>query len=146
MPVAFHTIGIPFLLKGKTVLRTFIQKQFNEKRKKSLSLNCIFCSDDYLLDINRQFLQHDYYTDIITFPLEETDKKVTAEIYISIDRVRENAKKNNVPEAEELYRVIFHGLLHLCGYGDKTRSEQKQMREKENEWLAAFSNFLPKGS
>src|SRR5690606_26429060 len=138
---AFHTIGISFTLKGKSSLRTFIQKQFNEESKKSLALNFIFCSDDYLLDINRQFLQHDYYTDIITFPLDETDKKVTAEIYISIDRVRENAQQNKVSETEALHRVIFHGLLHLCGFGDKTRAEQKRMREKENEWLAAFSDL-----
>lgn len=138
MPVEFYNADITVSVKKKTALRTFILKEFKKTSKKTLSLGCIFCSDDYLLKINQDFLQHDYYTDIITFPLNETEKKTSAEVYISIDRVRDNAAQNKVSEEEELRRVIFHGVLHLCGYGDKTEAEQKVMRKKENEWLALF--------
>lgn len=141
MPIEFYNADIAYSVKKKTELRTFILKEFKKTSKKPLSLSCVFCSDEYLLKINQDFLQHDYYTDIITFPLSETEKKISAEIYISIDRVRENAVQNKVGEDEELRRVIFHGVLHLCGYGDKTPAEQKNMRNKENEWLALFASF-----
>lgn len=138
MPVRFYNADVEFLLRRKSNLQTFIIRQFRKETGCSLSLNCVFCSDDYLLKVNQDFLQHDYYTDIITFPLEQTDRKITAEIYISIDRVRDNARQNNVQEEEEINRVIFHGVLHLCGYGDKTEAEQKRMRKKESEWLLLF--------
>jgi len=105
-------------------------------------LDCIFCSDEYLLNVNRTFLQHDYYTDIITFPLDETDKKTVAEIYISIDRVKENAASENVTFENELQRVIFHGVLHLCGFKDKTKAQSQLMRQMENQWLAEFTKFV----
>ncbi len=138
MPVHFFNSDVEFSLKKKSVLQKFILQQFKKESGFSLSLSCVFCSDEYLLKVNQDFLQHDYYTDIITFPLEQTKRKITAEIYISIDRVRENAEQHNVTFKEELHRVIFHGTLHLCGFGDKTESEQKTMRKKENEWLALF--------
>ncbi|HEY0262102.1 MAG TPA: rRNA maturation RNase YbeY [Chitinophagales bacterium] len=138
MPVHFFNSDVVFSLKKKDVLQKFILQQFKKESGFSLSLSCVFCSDEYLLKVNQDFLQHDYYTDIITFPLEQTKRKITAEIYISIDRVRENAEQHNVTFKEELHRVIFHGTLHLCGFGDKTESEQKTMRKKENEWLALF--------
>jgi len=101
-------------------------------------LSYIFCSDEYLLNINRQFLQHDYYTDIITFDLSETPDAITGEIYISLDRVKDNAQELQTPYKKELLRIIIHGALHLCGHKDKSPDQQKQMRIKENEQLSRF--------
>jgi len=141
MPIVFHKADISFRVPKANAIKTFVPKQFKIETGKSLDLSCVFCSDEFLLDINTRFLSHDYYTDIITFPLEETDKKTTAELYISIDRVKENAQSLAVPFAQELYRVIFHGVLHLCGYGDKSKKEETLMRKKEEDWLALFSKL-----
>lgn len=94
----------------------------------------IFCSDDYLLDLNRTHLQHDYYTDIITFD-DSTPEGLQGELYISLDRVRENASQFSPSFLEELHRVMVHGLLHLCGYQDKTALQEKAMRQAENAML-----------
>lgn len=100
------------------------------------SINFIFCSDDYLLDINQKFLNHDYYTDVITF---DYDKNVVlSDVYISIDRVRENALNIGCEFINELYRVIFHAVLHLCGLGDKSKEDADSMRIKEDYYLALF--------
>jgi rRNA maturation RNase YbeY len=101
------------------------------------SLNYIFCNDEYLLNINRDFLQHDDYTDIITFNLDH-DGGIIGEIYISIERVKENALIFKVPFLKELYRVMFHGALHLAGYKDKSKAEQVEMREKEDYYLGKY--------
>ena len=106
---------------------------FNSLRLESLSF--IFCSDEFLLSINQQFLQHDFYTDIITFDMSETKGLVNGEIYISIDRVNENAMEQKVSFKEELHRVIFHGALHLCGFKDKSKSDKQAMRNAENFWI-----------
>ncbi len=103
-----------------------------------LSVNYIFCSDEKLLQVNRDFLQHDYYTDIITFELSGKNRPVEAEIYISVDRVRDNAKTHGTSVKEELHRVIFHGALHLCGYKDKTKSQARVMREMEEKYLKLY--------
>ena len=106
-----------------------------EKEGKVLEeVSLIFVSDDYLLDMNQRHLNHDYYTDIITFDYCEDDK-VLGDLFISIDRVRDNAKQLGVSEVLELNRVVAHGVLHLCGYKDKTKEEEAQMRLKENEAL-----------
>lgn len=102
------------------------------------SLTYIFCSDEYLLEINRSHLKHNYYTDIITFDLSETPEAITGEIYISTDRVRDNAETLCVTLKEELHRVIFHGALHLCGYKDKTPKDAKAMRAAEDRSLHAY--------
>lgn len=94
----------------------------------------IFCSDKYLLEINKKYLNHDYYTDIITFNYNE-GKLISGDLFISIDRILENAHNFAVSNAHELLRVIFHGTLHLVGYNDKTEEEIKIMREKENYYL-----------
>jgi probable rRNA maturation factor len=101
-------------------------------------LNYIFCTDEYLLQVNRDFLQHDYYTDIITFDLSDTSKRVSGEIYISVDRVKDNALTQGVSFTEELHRVIFHGALHLCGYKDKKPAEVKAMRSAEDKYLELY--------
>ncbi|MDU1889742.1 MAG: rRNA maturation RNase YbeY [Dysgonomonas sp.] len=94
----------------------------------------IFCSDDKILEVNKQYLQHDYYTDIITFDFEEEDL-VSGEIYISLDTVRSNSEQFNTNYDEELHRVIIHGILHLCGIDDKTPEDQERMTQCENEAL-----------
>ena len=88
------------------------------------------------MEINKQYLQHDTYTDIVTFDSSEQDDTIAGDIFISIDRVRENAVKFSVPETDELHRVIIHGILHLCGYGDKKTAEKARMTEKEDFYLA----------
>ena len=101
-------------------------------------ISLIFCSDEYLLDMNRTHLDHDYYTDIITF--DYTDNQiVSGDLFISIDRVRDNATDFNVSFEHELHRVIIHGVLHLCGYKDKSDDEEKLMRTKENNALSMIS-------
>lgn len=108
----------------------------NEK-KTIAALNYIFCSDDYLLEINIKYLGHDYYTDIITFPYKEGDE-LESDMYISLDRVRENAHDFKVTFDNELKRVMVHGLLHLMGYGDKSPDEIRLMREKEDYYIDTF--------
>ena len=126
-----------FSLQNRSELKTFIESMFKKEKKKLASINYIFCSDKRLLEINQQFLRHDYYTDIITFDLSETGS-TQAEIYISIDRVKDNAKTEGVSFKSELYRVIFHGALHLCGYNDKGKAESVIMREKEDSYLLQY--------
>jgi probable rRNA maturation factor len=124
-------------LANRTGLKKYIQSVFKKEGKKLDSLNCIFCSDETLLKINREYLKHDFYTDIITFDFSETGA-INAEIYISTDRVGENARKLEVSFKSELHRVIFHGVLHLCGYNDKTKAEIKRIREKEDHYLKKY--------
>ena len=116
-----------------------IAQIFDEELKGLADLNYVFCSDEFLLNINQRFLQHDFYTDIITFDLSEPHPAaISGEVYISVDRVRENAVLNANEFLEEALRVMFHGALHLCGYKDKTKSEIKLMREKEDHYLRLF--------
>lgn len=136
-PVDFHFLE-PVTLKDRIQLKEFLRKLFKKEGVALDALRYIFCSDDYLLEINRQYLQHDYYTDIITFNLAEPKAPVQGEIYISIDRVRDNARQFNSTLTEELHRVIFHGALHLCGYKDKTRKEEALMRSKETECITRY--------
>jgi len=138
MPVVFHQL-VPFTLKNKKRLKTFIIELFIKQEKSLKSMNVIFCSDEYLLDINQQHLQHNFYTDIITFDLSESNSSsIIAELYISIDRVRDNANTLKTDFLTELHRVIFHGALHLCGYKDKKTADIKIMRQKEDETLTQY--------
>ncbi|WP_207497196.1 rRNA maturation RNase YbeY [Aridibaculum aurantiacum] len=130
-------------LKNKKVVKLFIQELFQLENKPLSQLNYVFCSDEYLLQINKDHLQHDYYTDIITFDLTDPSSEGTiGEIYISVDRVKDNANDHKVTSTNELLRVIFHGALHLCGYGDKTNREITIMREKEDHYLRLFEKRL----
>lgn len=126
-------------LKGKEKIKTHIAQLFTKEKKKLEEIRYIFCSDDYLLQINRDFLQHDYYTDIITFDLSEDTVSTTAEVYISIDRVKDNAVTQGTSFEQEMLRVLFHGALHLCGYKDKSKVQIADMRKKEEEYLISFN-------
>jgi len=111
---------------------------FKKEKIKLESLHVIFCSDGYLHGMNRQFLNHDTYTDIITFNLSESRDSVIGELYISVDRVKDNASSLSQRREEELRRVIFHGCLHLCGYKDKLKKDRVLMRQKEEEYLRVY--------
>lgn len=115
-------------LKDRNRLRAKIGATLKKHKAAITSLNIIFCSDEFLLNINRTYLNHDYYTDILTFELGNGE----AEIYISIDRVKENAKAEHVSFNNELHRIVFHGVLHLSGFTDKTASAKSEMTLQEN--------------
>ena len=125
-------------LRERTRLKSFLHRLFVKEGKRLESLNYIFCSDKRLLSINQQYLSHNDYTDIITFELSPPGSPITGEIYISIDRVRENAKLLNISVKAELHRVIFHGALHLCGYEDKSKAAKHEMREMEDYYLRQY--------
>jgi probable rRNA maturation factor len=136
------TIRFHFLkkidLRDRGRIKATLTALFKKEGKKLAALRYIFVSDGRLLEINRQFLQHDVYTDIITFPLSEPRKPIIGEIYISVDRVRENAQEFRTTIKTEVLRVIFHGALHLCGYGDKTPTEERKMRRLEEKYLELY--------
>ncbi len=122
------------------LINQWIERIIEQEGKEYTTINYIFCSDEYLHAINVKYLQHDTLTDIITFSL--SDQLIESDIYISIDRVRENALQFNLSFKDELYRVMIHGILHLCGYGDKTPLEKKIMTQKENHALELLKTFL----
>lgn len=131
MPISFNNQSIPFKLKNKAKLKLWI-KSVVEKEKHTLgTINYVFCDDSELLEINLKHLNHNTFTDIITFDYTE-GLKINSDIFISINRVEENAKKFKVSFEEELHRVMIHGILHLCGYKDKSKSDAELMRKKEN--------------
>ena len=138
MPIQFYFTDTTVSLLERKRLKLFMKSIFDKKERQLNSLTIIFCSDEYLLGINNQFLQHDYYTDIITFNLSEDVKIIEGEIYISVDRVKDNAITNNVTVKQELHRVIFHGVLHLCGYLDKSAKAKKEMTLQENYSLEIY--------
>jgi probable rRNA maturation factor len=133
----FYQCG-KFSFPNRNKLKAFLQRLFKREGKALENLNIIFCTDDGLLEINRRFLQHDYYTDIITFPLSAKNQPIEAELYISIERIKDNAKTGQVSFQSELHRVIFHGCLHLTGYNDKSSQQIKKMREAENRYLRLY--------
>ena len=114
-----------------------IEKLAESENRTLGDISYILCSDNYLLDINRQYLNHDYFTDVITFDYSE-ENVISGDIFISVDTVADNAKEYNVTFEKELERVMVHGVLHLVGYNDKSDSEVKQMRAKENQYLSLF--------
>lgn len=136
--IHFFTQNITLPLRERNRLKPFLSNLAKQEGKRLDSLNYIFCTDKALLAINKEYLNHDFYTDIITFDLSETPGQLSGEIYISIDRVRDNAKTQGTTIKEELHRVIFHGLLHLCGYKDKKPGEIRVMREKEEYYLRRY--------
>ncbi len=143
----FHDIKVQFFFKFRVTLternrlKFFIAEVLHKRGNKGPgSLRIIFCSDEELLRINKEYLNHDYYTDIITFPFSgPSERLLDAEIYISVPRIQDNARTNSCSVQDELHRVIFHGVLHLCGYNDKTIEEQIIMRKQEDILLAAYN-------
>jgi len=136
--IRFFANGLRLSLTNRGSLKFFLEKIIKSKGKRLVSINYIFCSDKELLKLNNEFLSHNYYTDILTFDLSESKKEITAEIFISLDRVRDNAVQFNSSIKKELHRVIIHGVLHLCGYSDKTRTEMLKMRKAEDKHLSLY--------
>jgi probable rRNA maturation factor len=134
--IQFFEEDITFKLKNKTQVRQWINETIIAEGYKLKELTYIFCSDAYLLQINQQYLDHNTYTDIVTFDNSEIDHIIIGDIFISVDRIRENATKFEVTEATELHRVIIHGALHLLGYKDKSAVDKKKMTQKEDFYLS----------
>lgn len=136
--VQFSYADRKLTFNSKTKLKQLVQVVFKKEKIKLAYVQYVFCSDDFLLQINSQFLNHNTYTDIITFPLNSKNQRIEAEIYISVDRVKDNAKQYNSSFKQELIRVVAHGALHLCGYKDKTKAQALQMRTKEQYYIKQF--------
>jgi rRNA maturation RNase YbeY len=142
--ISFTNYQAPaFTFKNRTIVKQWLAKIMHEYGHTSFEMAYIFSNDDYVLGINQQFLQHDFYTDIITFDYS-TKQKIESEIYISIDRIKENATQLSLAFNEELHRVIAHGALHLCGLKDKTKAQQAEMRHAENNALSLLKKMLSK--
>lgn len=138
MAIQFFFKDQKVTLMHRTALKQFVSNIFITEGKRVKSLVYVFCSDEYLLEINRTHLKHNFYTDTITFNLSETPLEIIGEIYISVERVRDNAAGLGISTNEELHRVIFHGVLHLCGYNDKFLKDQKEMRAAEDKYLRLY--------
>lgn len=140
--IQFRNADRTFLFPNKTELKSFIRNIFKEEKKVLTELTYVFCSDNFLLDINRTYLQHDFYTDIITFDLSETPHEIIGEIYVSLDRIKDNALEFETSLKKETLRVLYHGALHLCGYKDKTKSQTAIMRKKEEQYLHLYEKSI----
>ncbi len=136
--IQFFSEDVEHELSNPTKARRWLKFVINQEEHELNSLNYIFCSDEYLLNMNREHLNHDFYTDIITFDTSDDAKQIEGEIYISIDRVNENAATNEVKEDEELRRVMVHGVLHLLGYNDESDVEKEKITDKEDYFLKNY--------
>ena len=141
MAITFSTQDVAFNLKNKMAIKKWIASLIKSHGKKVGEIGYMFCSDNYLIEVNRSYLNHDTYTDIITFDYVEGDL-VSGDIMISIDRVKENAVTFNTSFENELHRVIIHGVLHLLGQGDKTKDEAAMMRKREAEALDLWNTIV----
>lgn len=140
-PVYFHYHEITYRVTESANTKLLLWRLFKQESRKLARIDYILSTDAYLLELNQAYLQHDYYTDVITFDysdqdLPEADRPLTGEVYISIDRIRENAERYKVTVARELLRVMIHGALHLCGYNDSTPTEKADMTAKEDYYLS----------
>jgi len=135
-------LGIQFFFEevtfdwDETIITSWLKAVVEEEGKMLQSIRFVFCTDDFLHQMNLDYLDHDTLTDVITFPFSSKPSVINGEIYISIDRIRENATTYSVPFERELTRVVVHGVLHLCGYGDKNLTDKEKMTERENFYLA----------
>jgi len=136
MNINFYNENVSCVVPRRKI-RFWLASVFEQEQKKAGDISCIFCSDDYLTKLNNQYLEASYFTDVITFDYTENDV-ISGDIFISIDRVKENAKLYEQPYYQEMLRVMLHGILHLCGYKDKTEEETQQMRGKEDYYLQKF--------
>jgi probable rRNA maturation factor len=139
MPLNFFSEETTFRFRDIREHQRWIIKTIAAEKKSAEMINIIFCSDQYLLNINQEYLKRDEYTDVITFSNSDNKNILSGDIFISIDRVKENARLFKVALSKELRRVVIHGILHLCGYKDHTLAESRKMREKEDNYLSHFS-------
>lgn len=137
--INFHIHDVKITLLKRQSLKKFLTDLFRQENIQLGEIDYVFCSDAYLLALNQQFLKHNYYTDILTFNLAQLDEPVIGEIYISIDRIKDNVEALSLDLNEELHRVIFHGALHLCGFLDKKASDREKMTKKEDFYLSQYA-------
>ena len=142
--IKFHFLSERFHFDNRTDLKAFLLKQLKSEGKVVEAINYIFCTDKYLLQMNKEYLKHDTYTDIITFELSPKGHPLLSDIYISVERVGDNAQQFNTSFKTELHRVIFHGALHLAGYKDKNKEQAQVMRQKEELYLNKY--LVPRGT
>ena len=138
--INFFSKEVPYLLSNEEIVSTWIAQVAKQYGSHIEELNYIFCSDTYLLELNKEHLDHDYYTDILTFPYQQ--KPIMGDIYISVDRVKDNARTFGVLFDHEMNRVMAHGLLHLLGFDDQTEQDKKEMRAKEDESVEILNTLL----
>jgi probable rRNA maturation factor len=138
--VQFHSLVDSFKLKNKKIYKSALLDFARDEGARTGTLNYVFCNDDYLLELNKTYLNHDYYTDILSFPLSLDP--IEGDIYISIDRVKENAVTFNTDFTTELSRVMAHGLLHFLGYDDHSEKNIRVMRQKENEFILTIKEKI----
>ncbi|AHM61402.1 metalloprotein [Flammeovirgaceae bacterium 311] len=139
--INFFEEDIDYKLPQKTKIRSWIKNVVKNEGASIAEVNYIFCSDPYLKQVNIDYLQHDYFTDIITFDNSEEEGILEGDIFISIDRIKENSEDYSNSFNQELRRVIVHGVLHLIGYRDKSETEQAQMRQKEDQYLSLYTSL-----
>lgn len=137
--IEFHSLDIPFQLRNRSKYRLWLHQAIKAEKKKAGIIQYIFCAEAYLYQLNKQFLNHDTYTDTITFDYSEKET-ISGDIFISIERIKENALKYKVSFGEELSRVMVHGVLHLCGYKDKKTTDKQKMLLKEDFYLQKLKN------
>lgn len=138
--INFFEEDISYTLKQKNKIRNWVTQAIVQEGFDSIGeLNYIFCSDEYLLVLNKQYLDHDTYTDIVTFDTSNDEQEISGDLFISIERIRENAKLYNNKIEKELHRVMIHGLLHLCGYDDANEADKHIMTAKEDYYLKILS-------
>ena len=135
LKINFFTVDFQFNFKNKKQIKSICEYILSNENPKKGSINFIFCSDNYLLEINKKYLNHNTFTDIITFENYDEQNNLMSDIFISIERVKENSKKFNIKFNDELSRILIHGVLHIAGYKDKTKKEKILMTKKEDEYL-----------
>lgn len=138
--IAFFNEDIDFKFQGKNKFKAWLKKVADKEGFMIGQLNYIFCSDEYLHKINLEYLDHDTYTDIITFDNSEDEATIEGDIFVSVERIRENSQTLNTVFEEEVKRVVVHGLLHLCGYDDHTHEDKAEMRKLENNYILVFES------
>ena len=134
MAISYHAEDISFPKIKRREITNWIKEIASDYNKRVGEISYIFCSDEKILQINQQYLNHDYYTDIITFDYSE-ENTISGDLFLSLDTIKSNSDKYHVDYQQEMYRVIIHGILHLCGLKDKTPKEEKIMRDSENKAL-----------
>jgi probable rRNA maturation factor len=134
MSVYFHNEDNSYVLPAKRKVKSWLKTSIEHQKMSIGTINVVFCSDQHLLGINIEYLNHDYYTDIITFNYCEATL-ISGDLFISIDRIKDNSKNNKLLFVNELHRVIIHGVLHLCGFNDITKAEKKEIRQMEDYFL-----------
>lgn len=139
MSLHFHCHDVQLKLAGKNKIKAWVKQSVEDEGNLLGVVNLIFCTDAYLLEINEEYLNHDFYTDIITF--QYTDRPISGDLFMSLDRINENAAKYRVHVRQEILRVIIHGILHLCGYSDKSANSKLLMSKKEDFYLAKWQEF-----